>query len=101
MKRVWKQDLRDLIARYYSEFLDPEHKPINDTIEGHGEIQIDINSVYINIYNIKSKCFNQDQIAMRDFSKKLEAVTCGNLKVTNSDSSCIDIANSYEVAELN
>lgn len=101
MKRVRKKDLQVLIARCYSEFLDPEHKPINDIIDGHGEIKIDIDSVYINVYNISSNAFGGKQIGMSNFSRKLEEVTFGNLKVTHSDSSSIDIANSYEVVELN
>lgn len=102
MKRVREKDLKVLIARYYSEFLDPEHKPINDIIDGHGEIKIDIDSVYINVYNINSNAiFGDDRLGMDTFSRMLEAVTCGNLKVIHSDSSSIDIANSYEVAELN
>ena len=102
MKKVREKDLQVLIAKYYSKFLDPDHKPINDIIDGHGEIKIDIDSVHINVCNISSNAFDDNNdVAMEIFSRKLEEVTFGNLKVTHSDSSSIDIANSYEVAELN
>lgn len=102
MKRVKSKDLKILIAIYYSRFLDPYHKPINDIIDDRGEIKIDINSVYINVYDISSNNFGpQSSGDMEKFSKMLEDVTSGNLKVTYFDSLSIDIANSYEVDELN
>ena len=101
MKRVRSEDLKILIAIYYSMFLDPEHNPINDIIADHGDIKIDINSVYIEIYNIDGEGFETDGQGMGNFERAIEDVTFGNLKVTYKDDSCIHIANSYEVAEVN
>ena len=99
MKRVRRTDLKFLIAVYYKMFLDPEQKPLNDILDDHGDIKIDINSVYINVFNIKNHF--GDELAIGNFSRQIEAVTFGNLKVTYWNNSCIYIANSYEIAELN
>lgn len=39
-KKVRKQDLIILIAMCYINFIDPEQKPINDIIDGHGDIKL-------------------------------------------------------------
>lgn len=101
MKRVRKKDLENLIAIYYCRFLDPQHKPTNDILDGHGEIQIDIDSIYINVRNISSNAFSDNEEHMAIFSEKIEEVTFGNLKVIYHDDESIDIANSYEVVESN
>ena len=105
MKAVRMQDLFNLIASYYSEFIDPEHKPINDIINELGDIQIDINSIYITIWDLRG-LFSKDNIKMSimtEFAKNLEAVTFGNLKVIRigcrKSAVWIEIANAYEVIE--
>lgn len=99
MKKVREEDLKYLIAVYYRMFLDPEHKPINDILDGHGDIKININSVYIEVFNVKN--YFKDELAIGNFSRKIEAITFGNLKVTYWNNSCIYIANSYKIIYLN
>lgn len=108
MKKVRRKDLEYLIAHYYWEFIDPEHKPINDIIAGHGDVQIDINSVCIFVKDCSSFSNVYDKKAfMQEFANKIEEVTFGNLKVTNmgceekdaSYYSWLDIANAYEVID--
>ena len=96
MKRVRKEDLKILIALYYCKFLDPEHTPINDIVNDVGDIKININSIFINVTNIKNEFKDIDT-----FSRNIEAITLGNLKVTYWDTLSIHIANSYEIAGLN
>lgn len=105
MKKVRRRDLILLIADYYCEFIDPEHKPINDIITGHGDIQININSIYISVRNFNGLFAKDDvkKVIMNEFAENLEAVTSGNLKVTHigcgGSSVWIDIANAYEVID--
>ena len=107
MKAVRRQDLINLIASYYCEFIDPEHKPINDIIDGHGDIQIEIDSIYISIGDFRGLFSKDDvkKVIMTEFAKNLEAVTFGNLKVIRivcskrSGRMWIEIANAYEVIE--
>lgn len=105
MKKVRRQDLIVLIAHCYWEFIDPEHKPINDIIAGHGDIQIEINSIYISVRDFNGLFAKDDvkKVIMKEFAENLEAVTFGNLKVTHigctKSSAWIDIANAYEVID--
>lgn len=101
MKRVKSKDLEVLIANYYYMFLDPDREPINDILERKGKIQIDIDSVYINVHNINGKDFDAEKQRIDEFMRWIEQTTCGNLKVTYYDRFEIHIANSYEVAEVN
>ena len=107
MKAVRRQDLINLIAGYYREFLDPEHKSINDIIKGYGDIEIYIDSIFISIVDCRGLFSNDDvkKVIMTEFAKNLEAVTFGNLKVIRvacnktSGIMWIEIANAYEVIE--
>ena len=105
MKAVRREDLINLIASYYCEFIDPDHKPINDILNGYGDIQIDIDSIHITVRDFRG-LFSRDIVKsaiMTEFAKNLEAVTFGNLKVIRiggrKNSVWIEIANAYEVIE--
>lgn len=96
MKKVREKDLITLIASHYREFIDPQHKPINDIIDGHGDIQINIDSICIRVRDIKrSGLFNE----ISEFAKNIETITFGNLKVTRTTDDEIFIANAYEIIE--
>lgn len=101
MKKVRRHDLIVLIAGYYWEFIDPEHKPINDIISGCGDIKIDVNSICFTVRDFKG-LFSKDDVKeaiMNDFAKNIEAITFGNLKVTRVRDDEIFIANAYEVID--
>ena len=102
MKKVRRQDLINLIAHYYWAIIDPEHKPINDIIDGHGDIRIDINSIYISVIDFGGLSSISDN-QKREFAKALQSVTFGNLQVTYvgrvETHIWIDIANAYEVID--
>lgn len=101
MKKVRRKDLIYLIASHYWEFIDPEHKPINDIIDGHGDIQIDIDSICIRVRDFKG-IFSKDDVKkaiMNEFAESIEAITFGNLKITRMKGNEIYIANAYEVID--
>lgn len=106
MKKVRKQELVDLIARLYCDYI--ELMPLDDIADGNHGITIDVNSICI--YVMDENPF--DTVTRRDskmtcFAKQIEAITFGNLKVTrqnckiegNSHLSWMYIANAYEVEE--
>lgn len=99
MKKVRKKDLEYLIASSYWEFIDPEHKPINDIINGHGNIQIRIDSICIRVTDFSGLFAEENikNIIMGEFAKNIEEMTFGNLKVTRMRDNEILIANAYEV----
>ena len=96
MKKVRKNDLIILIASLYCEFVDPEHKPINDIVTGcNGDIIIDVNSIYI---SVRGNGLSNIHVT-GDFAKNIEDTTFGNLKVTRVTNDEIFIANAYEVID--
>lgn len=103
MKKVLKSDLKYLIASHYWEFIDPNHKPINDMLSGRGETVIEIDSVCIRLVN-RNKLFSfespyvKDAI-MNEFAKNIEAITFGNLKVIRIRDNEVFIANAYDVID--
>lgn len=101
MKKVRRKDLICLIAEHYWEFIDPEHNPINDIIAGHGDIQIDIDSVYICVRGFQGLFSKDDvkEVIMNEFAQNIEAITFGNLKITRVRDDEIFIANAYEVID--
>lgn len=96
MKKVRKKDLIMLIASHYREFIDSQHKPINDIIDEHGDIQIDIDSIYIRVRDINKKgLFNE----ISEFARNIETITFGNLKVIRTTDDEMFIANAYEIID--
>ncbi len=103
MKKVRKQDLEELIALYYRDFIE---LVADDEFEK--TVTVDINSIYISV--IDQRDFDDEEVkmeVMQDFANELKKITFGNLEVTykgakkegNSCLSWMYIANAYEVEE--
>lgn len=106
MKKVRKDDLVELIAQYYCDFI--RLMPIDEIVDGNHGVSIIVNSICIHVTDYNFFCTEREQITrMQDFAKHIEEITFGNLKVTYevckvqgiSCLSRLDIANAYEVVE--
>lgn len=107
MKTVKERDLRKLIWKHYHHIF--KQIPLLETDDqACTSIQVDVNSVCINVYDVHPFDSKADQEAfLHDFAKLVEDLTFGNLKVVdmgcevNEDSyfTWLHIANAYEVIE--
>lgn len=106
MKKVRKNDLVQLIAQYYCNFI--RLMPVDEIEDGNNGVSILVNSICIYVIdNNKFSSISEQELCMQNFAKQIEAITFGNLKVTykgcknkgNSFVSWMDIANAYEVVE--
>ncbi len=104
MKKVRKDDLVNLIAQFYCDFI--RLMPVHKITGVENCIDINVNSIYISVidYNYFDSESNQEE-RMQKFAEQIEAITFGNLKVTykgcrNKNSTFLSwmyIANAYEV----
>ncbi len=105
MKKVRKDDLVKLVAKYYCNFV--RSQDVSDIAEGRCRIHINVDSIYIRVMDFNEFDSNEKQEArLQEFAEQIEAITFGNLKVTykgcehNVDfKSWMYIANAYEVLE--
>ena len=106
MKKVRKNDLVELVAEYYCNFVRP--MPTPEIVDGGHGIVIAVNSICIHVIDCLAFNSESEQDAlMQKFSKQIEAITFGNLQVTykgckirgNNFFSWMDIANAYEVID--
>ncbi len=106
MKKVRKNDLINLIAQFYCDFI--RTMPISEIVSGQGGVKINIDSIYISVIDYNQFCSESEQeILMQRFAEQIEAITFGNLKVTykgcsneNGNAfSLMYIANAYDVIE--
>ena len=105
-KRIRKSDLKELLAKFYSDFV--ELQPIDDIVEDKSSVNISINSICA--YITDSSDFESEvdrNIALNEFAKEIEKISFGDLRVTYKGcridgNTCLTwayVANAYEVIE--
>lgn len=105
-KTVREEDLKNLIAQFYCDFVDLQ--PVSEITDGNSSVDITINSICI--YVIDYSSFNSEderKKCLEQFAEQIKAISFGNLKVTyygckkdgNSYFSWMYIANAYNVID--
>ena len=106
MKKVQKNDLVNLIAQFYCNFVNLQ--PVSDIAKGTCGVYINVDSIYIQVLDFNRFDSDEEQEArLQKFAEQIEAITFGNLKVTYKGckhginfKSWLYIANAYEVEFL-
>lgn len=113
MKKVRKEDLRELIGELYREFIlgistDEYYKErCEGTNEANEHINIRPTHVQLWWYEEEEEIDTDTKNMIENFAQILEKISFGNLKmifygmdkINNNDAICIYIANAYEVIE--
>ena len=108
MKKVRKNDLENLVAKLYREFI--ELKTLDNVVHELCGVNIYVDSVCIYVTDTNDfEDKGEREAYMHNFAEQIEAITFGNLKVTFSECiideytqkcySYMYIANAYEVVE--